>query len=783
MASSSSKRYPANEEASHPSLCSMENDRQDFSGLRPDDDEKEHLRNRCDMSRSGPFEEFGNNDDQMDEQTQRHEAKITELQSIIAELSKKLDGQRINVIREEDEDSNCSVDSNSRDSSNNNNPNESCTDNEDVTVDVSHMMISHDSPRRQRKSVRHHNAKSCMQAKTCEESSSRAYKDNQEIEIPSTHILQLADLKEEVLLLRTENEAVHKQVSHQEAELNKTRAALGSLREERDRLRRKVRELHTKLQNLQSQGSQGSQTGSPTRSRGSNVNSATGECSPTHREDAPIAKIAERVKLKRVGSGDRHISGSEISSLGVSSAKVVEHLVQHMQEESNAQEIFHALCSSGSHISESKIREFEVETERLNSKIEHLKSQNDLLCLTLEESKTQCDRLSVLIGKYESNNTALQLALSYSDQALEVTELLLRLMESEIGLIVAKCHVAGTTTLVHNSYEAVDERDESTAMLKRAQESRKAIEALAKRYLHKLDRNCRIACSLPNFADRPWEDLSSHSHTASTTSSSSSYDGDLTKMDENKLRDFVLQMKNERALVRMTVTELESVHIDPAMREPSTSSDIQKLDLENAVLIQELMAMKEEKAELKAQVYLLEKDSAALELKLNGREVQEQAYIAHIEQLKCEVREQEHASGKYKCEAEKSPWDWDQAQCLEQSADLSQSLVEALHREKKLKSRIQELVAALEKVNRNSDLRHQQSAEFVNDLKRANSALITAFEKSKRKYQSKIKKLEQQMLTLSERHAAQVRVLQQRISLLGDQVANNSIQTASETSL
>lgn len=66
----------------------------------------------------------------------------------------------------------------------------------------------------------------------------------------------------------------------------------------------------------------------------------------------------------------------------------------------------------------------------------------------------------------------------------------------------------------------------------------------------------------------------------------------MTKADEQKLRDYVIQMKNEKALVKMTVAELESVPIDPTTREPSSSSDLQKLDLENAVLIQELMAMK-----------------------------------------------------------------------------------------------------------------------------------------------------------------------------------------------
>lgn len=48
----------------------------------------------------------------------------------------------------------------------------------------------------------------------------------------------------------------------------------------------------------------------------------------------------------------------------------------------------------------------------------------------------------------------------------------------------------------------------------------------------------------------------------------------------------------------------------------------------------------EEMAELKAQLYLLEKEKKALELKLNSREAQEQAYLVHIEHLKSEVEEQ-----------------------------------------------------------------------------------------------------------------------------------------------
>lgn len=77
--------------------------------------------------------------------------------------------------------------------------------------------------------------------------------------------------------------------------------------------------MQLKLTNLQSQSSQGSQTGgSPTRCKSPHVNTATGDRTPTSREDVPVAKMAERVRLKKMESGDRHILGSEISSLGVS---------------------------------------------------------------------------------------------------------------------------------------------------------------------------------------------------------------------------------------------------------------------------------------------------------------------------------------------------------------------------------------------------------------------------------------------------------------------------------
>ncbi|KAG9338289.1 hypothetical protein JZ751_025960 [Albula glossodonta] len=113
-------------------------------------------------------------------------------------------------------------------------------------------------------------------------------------------------------------------------------------------------------------------------------------------------------------------------------------------------------------------------------------------------------------------------------------------------------------------------------------------------------------------------------------------------------------------------------------------------------------------------------------------------------------------------------------------SDVAAELTNALKREKKLKSRVQELVTALERLTKSSEVRHQQSAEFVNDLKRANSNLVAAYEKAKKKHQNKLKKLESQMMAMVERHETQVRMLKQRIALLEEE---NSRPHTNETSL
>ncbi|XP_072272184.1 colorectal mutant cancer protein isoform X2 [Pyxicephalus adspersus] len=776
--------------------------------------EKKLAKSQCEQSHL-----MREHEDLQERTTLRYEERITELHSIIAELNKKIDRLQGTTIREEDEYSELrSEHSHSQLETNDDcrsvdqdQTSVSVQENQStmVTVDMDNCSDLNSELQRVLTGLENvvcgRKKSSCNltvadvdkhieQLTTASEHCDLAIKTVEEIEGVLGRELypnlaeERSQWEKELAGLREENESLTAMLCSKEEDLNRTKSTMSAIREERDRLRRRVRELQTRLQSVQATG-----PSSPGRltSASRPVNPSTGELSTSSSSnDIPIAKIAERVKLSKTrsesSSSERPVLGSEISSIGVSSS-VAEHLAHSLQDCSNIQEIFQTLYSHGSAISESKIREFEVETERLNSRIEHLKSQNDLLTITLEECKSNAERMSMLVGKYESNATALRLALQYSEQCIEAYELLLALAESEQSLILGQFKAAGVGSVAEQSGD-----ENITQMLKRAHDCRKTAENAAKALLMKLDGSCGGAFAVTGCSVQPWESLSSNSHTSTTSSTASSCDTEFTKEDEQRLKDYIQQLKNDRAAVKLTMLELESIHIDPLSYDVKPRGDNQRLDLENAVLMQELMAMKEEMAELKAQLYLLEKEKKALELKVSTRDAQEQAYLVHIEHLKSEVEEQKELRMRSLSSASSSSKDKIGKESIDGSAlslsdlrtyndsELTSELTSALKREKKLKSRAQELVSALERLTKSSEVRHQQSAEFVNDLKRANSNLVAAYEKAKKKHQNKLKKLESQMMAMVERHETQVRMLKQRIALLEEE---NSRPHANETSL
>ncbi|XP_022086892.1 colorectal mutant cancer protein-like isoform X3 [Acanthaster planci] len=795
------------------------------------------------------------NEDRLDQQAVRYEERITELHSVIAELNKKIDRSHGVAFREEDEFSQSASSPHSNISNSGGSCNGSFQGSDSANIDQCNDLSAELSrvvgelecaveerkgtdTYRQHIDTADHTIKQLASAShQVEKRSLEAVQEVERLQYeggsatdhsPATpngfqghaqrdQHRRRSSLEQELDVLRDENENLNTTLSMKEDELQKIKANLIAIRDERDKLRKKVRDQQSRntdqlpgasASNLKQQQHQQGYTSSSSEQLSSpgyrptpnpsnvNANSALpngeqlGVYGSERRGGMPVAKVAERVRLKpsrsldsssRSGS-EKGVTGSDLNSVGLTNPKVAEHLARSLQECSSVQEILQALGSHGLPVPESKAREIEVEMERLHSKIEHLRSQNDLLQLTLEESKSNADRLTLLTGKYESNNTALQLAVSYADQAAEAFDVLLMLLETEQQVLLANCRAAGVGGFGTGESSEGSDSEETTMMLKRVHENRKAAENMAKALLQRLDRSCgTMVCHVPGCTLQPWEDVSSHSHTSTTSSTASSCDTEFTKEDEQRLRDYIQQLKNDKAAVRLTVLELESVHIDAVPSSSSSSgqeclkTDSQRLDLENAVMMQEIAALKEEKAELKAQFYLLEKEKKAAELKMSSRDAQEQAYLAQIDHLKAEVEEK-----KSKDVVPRSPKQFGMEPTSTPSVTLAElshledpsisaDVAEMARREKKLRAKIHELMATIEKLQKSSEMRHQQSAEFIADLKRANSALVTAYDKAKKKHQNRLKKLEAQMMAMVERHDTQVRMLKQRIALLEEE--------------
>ncbi|XP_039300753.1 colorectal mutant cancer protein-like, partial [Nilaparvata lugens] len=114
-----------------------------------------------------------------------------------------------------------------------------------------------------------------------------------------------------------------------------------------------------------------------------------------------------------------------------------------------------------------------------------------------------------------------------------------------------------------------------------------------------------------------------------------------TEKERDELRTVIEELRRERGTIEGAVVQLESYYEPPSQALLLCSpARARKLDLETAVLMQEVMSMREEKADLNASVYQLEKEKEALEQRLAAiLESQQQgqsgqATVQHLRTLK-----------------------------------------------------------------------------------------------------------------------------------------------------
>ena len=131
----------------------------------------------------------------------------------------------------------------------------------------------------------------------------------------------------------------------------------------------------------------------------------------------------------------------------------------------------------------------------------------------------------------------------------------------------------------------------------------------------------------------------------------------------------------------------------PSRQTPSASAAAPSCNpLEEAVSKQELMGMREECADLRAKLYLAEKESSGLQMNLEDRYSVENILRAHIEHLQDQL----------------------------DKFSRGEEGVSSLSREEKLRQRVDTLLDTLDRVTRNSEVRHKQADDLIADLKQAN---------------------------------------------------------------
>ncbi|XP_067618530.1 colorectal mutant cancer protein isoform X2 [Eurosta solidaginis] len=449
----------------------------------------------------------------------------------------------------------------------------------------------------------------------------------------------------------------------------------------------------------------------------------------------PVPKIAERVKLKCgiKSMHSNHVSKTTTDILNNENDTIIDQLItDSKQYEKSMTESF------------AEVSKIDTEMQRLQRKIEHLKMRNTMLSLTLDECKEHCEHLYLLCGKYESNAIALQTAVNCSDRAIEAYDVMLALLESKLALMTEK-------TLS-------------------AEESRRAVETVARHLLDRLESEKNICENSLG----PWQSTFSISDKLCSPP--------WTSEDDNRLRNHVSKLKGHRSTVQNTIVNLESpfsdlyeksrLAIESGKEMVQKESSIQ-LDIEMAVMMQELLNLREENINLKSKV-----ESAEIEKRLSAE--RNSSLEEALQQLQLQLQLQLEIStdtSSVLFHREKIAENRISYSESEHVALTEQQLVEALTRESELKCRIQTLIASVTASQLNADERHVQLQNNIQELQKSNLNLTQLLEQNKRRYQARVRRLEQKIMEMS--FGLDQKYVGAKLNLTDDTITNENITKSS----
>ncbi|XP_078235060.1 harmonin-binding protein USHBP1 isoform X1 [Pogona vitticeps] len=409
----------------------------------------------------------------------------------------------------------------------------------------------------------------------------------------------------------------------------------------------------------------------------------------------------------------------------------------------------------------------ETQMEQLRGSIGALQSLNQLLSAALQESKSDTEQLSMLLGRQESDHTALRLAAHYSACCLEAYEELWGLTLAERGLSTLRAGEEGE--LLHAGASGPP-----------CQETKSAA----------MDRACR---ALPGGPTHKEELLGAGGVRAEER-------GPGTAEKQDTLRGYIQRLRTEQAALKLPAPPRPPAPASVAAR-IRTAIGAKVVAVQRASRgtlpaaartqtgpqrLQELQATREALGNLHTRLHLTEKEKQSLELPLYTYRAQEAAFrlmVRILEEERDELRGQGSPASASSSSSSSSSGNSDSEEygpiggvkrCVSGPANDPErtgpnrgpetqilELLNVLARNQELKAQIQSLFGELEERSHESQAQGVQQVELTRDFFKAHRALVLTYLDARKKQETQISRLETQMGLMGQRQAGQVESLKQ----------------------
>ncbi|KAM9330631.1 harmonin-binding protein USHBP1 [Gastrophryne carolinensis] len=539
-------------------------------------------------------------------------------------------------------------------------------------------------------------------------------------------------LNSEIKCYQEKNAALRVKLRDTNSELDRSRATLKLFTEEKEKLQTKLNQLQGNFQH----------------------NERSPPISP------PTSPIPE--KLGNIVS-DSDLPGDLPRCM--SPVVALKNVIHHVQSLSGSQPSL--ACASDIH---QNIMESEMKL--LKRHLDCIKEVNNQLSQTLEDCKTDSEKLSMHHGKLEATCTALRLALQASEKCLKTYSMLLALAEAKGEILLSQVSSRDLSNLGWNMLQ-------------------KDLEIKTKLFMMELRKSFRrkgaISESQKSSADQtlfrpyaPW----------------------LSEEDEQMLKDYIQSLKWDLS----SITLLETSHNDVLYeKEVAHMADIIKVKVDDAIkrsmetshclqekptraqLLHELMDTRKGLSELKACLQLLQTEKRALELQCLTQHEQEKAYMLirdqqHLEQDdwttieknsgKKTLEEQVHHTGHKSITLGHSK--------AFTPSPVMQQLLESLKQSNEIKEQVRCLTSQLDKLAAKVRSLNSQSSQNIQDFFKAHRNLFLTYKNACRKYQEQQNRMEAQTALISQHQCHQIQKLMEEIHSLQKKKTERD---AGETSL